>query len=247
MLDLEVSVLMQMPGMGEVRRAESFRTALTTQKKRLLKPTQDQFQFERTKVEKNLKKREIEEEHSGMDFLFSALQKLSLKSRRDGQKNGDQGEMTPPTPPTTPDHFDSTPSSPLLERYTSNTLDDTLGKTPVSADCPLLKKSPQDPVRRRLRSFNKSLKKAQSFRISREKMCPQKSVSQPILEPKERREVTFIVRKSMLGRIGWKIMPEDENLDLKMNKDILGQVLERIRSMQYSGEVVPDKISITVQ
>lgn len=250
MLELEVSVPDQMLGMGErreVSRAESFRTVLTTQKKRLLRRTQDQNQYERTKVEKDIKKKEEEDEHTGMAFLFGALQKLSLKSRKDSEKGGDKGKMTPPTPPTTPDQNDSTPSSPLLKRYSPDLPEDSHGKTPVSADCPLLKKSPQDPVRRRLRSFNKSLKKAQSFRMSRDKMCLQKSISQPILEPLERREVTFIVRKSILGRVGWKIMPEDENLDLKMNKDILRQVLERIRSMQYSGEVVPDKISIMLQ
>ena len=42
-------------------------------------------------------------------------------------------------------------------------------------------------------------------------------------------EVTFKIKKSTLGRIGWKIMPEDDSLNLKMNKDILNQVLERIR------------------
>ena len=28
---------------------------------------------------------------------------------------------------------------------------------------------------------------------------------------------------------GWRIMPEDDSLNLKMNKDILNQVLERIK------------------
>ena len=42
-------------------------------------------------------------------------------------------------------------------------------------------------------------------------------------------EVTFRVKKSTLGRVGWRIMPEDDSLNLKMNQDILNQVLERIR------------------
>ena len=42
-------------------------------------------------------------------------------------------------------------------------------------------------------------------------------------------EITFKVKKSKLGRTGWKIMPEDETLNLKINRNILNEVLERIR------------------
>ena len=42
-------------------------------------------------------------------------------------------------------------------------------------------------------------------------------------------EVAFRIKKSTLGRIGWRIMPEDDSLNLKMNQDILNQVLEKIR------------------
>ena len=42
-------------------------------------------------------------------------------------------------------------------------------------------------------------------------------------------EITFKVKKSKLGRTGWKIMPEDESLNLKINRNILNEVLERIR------------------
>ena len=42
-------------------------------------------------------------------------------------------------------------------------------------------------------------------------------------------EITFRVKKSKLGRTGWKIMPEDESLNLKINRNILNEVLERIR------------------
>ena len=74
------------------------------------------------------------------------------------------------------------------------------------------------------------------------------------------REISFKVKKTMMGRIGkkpeqnqndlinrsfrkscfwlskkfcllpgWRIMPEDDSLNLKMNKDILNQVLESIK------------------
>ena len=43
------------------------------------------------------------------------------------------------------------------------------------------------------------------------------------------KEISFKVKKSKLGRTGWKIMPEDETMNLKINKKILDEVLERIR------------------
>ena len=68
---------------------------------------------------------------------------------------------------------------------------------------------------------------------------------------------------------GWRIMPEDESLNLRMNKDILNQVLERIRwgnhhapslpycpllsiaplprDLQYTGEPVPEIITLKLQ
>jgi len=42
-------------------------------------------------------------------------------------------------------------------------------------------------------------------------------------------------------------MPEDDNLNLKINAQILEQVMARIRDMQFSGEVVPAKMSIVIQ
>ena len=47
------------------------------------------------------------------------------------------------------------------------------------------------------------------------------------------KEVTFLIKKSLSGRIGWKIMPEDDNLNLKINATILEQVMARIRWKQH--------------
>ena len=33
-------------------------------------------------------------------------------------------------------------------------------------------------------------------------------------------QVSFLIRKSLLGRSGWKVMPEDDSLNLKMNKEL---------------------------
>ena len=51
----------------------------------------------------------------------------------------------------------------------------------------------------------------------------------PKLPPK--REVTFRVKKTATGRSGWKIMPEDESLNLQINKEVLNQCLERLKSV----------------
>jgi len=116
----------------------------------------------------------------------------------------------------------------------------------VPQNSPLLTKIKPDPIIQRIRSFNRSLKKAHSFRLSRERTSgPQEDGSkEPAAGTFGGREVTFKIKKTTLGRIGWKIMPDDESLNLRMNKEILDQVLDRIRTMQYSGESVPDKISV---
>merc|ERR1719458_593422 len=123
----------------------------------------------------------------------------------------------PPAPPTPP-------PSPAVTR------------TPVPQDSPLLQKAvPQDPILKRIRSFNKSLKKAQSFRLTRAKSKSVEKIVEPEVEETfSGREISFKVKKTMMGRIGWRIMPEDDSLNLKMNKDILNQVLESIKYVKCS-------------
>jgi len=122
--------------------------------------------------------------------------------------------------------------------------DSPVRKTPVSADSPLLSKAPTDPARRRLKSFNKTIRRARSFRASREKSVDKSGVSEVELRGQE---VSFIIKKSLSGRVGWKIMPEDETLNLRINAAILEQVMNRIRELQFSGSVVPDKMSLRIQ
>jgi len=121
---------------------------------------------------------------------------------------------------------------------------DFRSKTPVPADSPLLQKAVVNPSIKRIKSFNKSLRRARSFRMSREKSCDPEKAS--TTNPDLGTEVTFLIRKSMSGRIGWKIMPEDENLNLRLNKNILEEVMSRVRDMQLSGQTVPEKISIKI-
>ena len=39
----------------------------------------------------------------------------------------------------------------------------------------------------------------------------------------------FLISKTMSGRIGWKIMAEDENINIRMNREGVEQVMQRIR------------------
>ena len=42
-------------------------------------------------------------------------------------------------------------------------------------------------------------------------------------------EVTFLLAKTLSGRMGWKIMTEDEELSLRINIKGVEQVMRRIR------------------
>ena len=41
--------------------------------------------------------------------------------------------------------------------------------------------------------------------------------------------VTFIIKKHQTGKEGWKIMPEDESFNIKLNASILGQAAHTVR------------------
>ena len=42
--------------------------------------------------------------------------------------------------------------------------------------------------------------------------------------------VTFLIRKSLTGRSGWRIMTENENMNLRVNRETIEMVTEKIRS-----------------
>merc|ERR1711997_587278 len=230
-----------------VERVESFRTSLMTQKQRLLKQTQLQNTIDKAKLDSDLKKEE-EEQKSTKEIIFGALRKISGGSRKNSKEQKVEAPKSEsPSGGASPGTFlapdcssvcppPPVPASPSQERT----------RTPVPSDSPLLSKVRPDPILKRIRSFNKSLKKASSFRAAREKTSDlvREKVETPVLMLNN--EITFKVKKSKLGRAGWKIMPEDETLNLRINRNILSDVLERIRTMEYSGEVVPEKITIVV-
>ena len=41
--------------------------------------------------------------------------------------------------------------------------------------------------------------------------------------------VTFIIKKHQRGKDGWKIMPEDQSFNIKINASILAQAVETVR------------------
>merc|ERR1711936_704850 len=105
--------------------------------------------------------------------------------------------------------------------------DSPLRKTPIPPDSALFSKPPPDATRQRVKIFTRSLRKARSFRATMEKSA-QPAQEAAVLDLTGK-EVSFLIKKSMSGRVGWKIMPEDDNLNLKINATILEQVMSRIR------------------
>ena len=72
---------------------------------------------------------------------------------------------SPRTPPNSPEILPPKPPSPLVAVART--------RTPIPSDSPLLSKVRPDPILKRIRSFNKSLKKASSFRQNRGKASEQ--------------------------------------------------------------------------
>ena len=77
---------------------------------------------------------------------------------------------SPRTPPNSPEILPPKPPSPLVAAART--------RTPIPSDSPLLSKVRPDPILKRIRSFNKSLKKASSFRQNRGKASEQVRVRQ---------------------------------------------------------------------
>eukprot|EP00092_Neocalanus_flemingeri_P001436 GFUD01001534.1.p1 GENE.GFUD01001534.1~~GFUD01001534.1.p1 ORF type:complete len:196 (-),score=72.29 GFUD01001534.1:121-708(-) len=133
--------------------------------------------------------------------------------------------------------------SPLPPQFPAYT-DNIPAKTSIPSDSPLFSQPSDDETRKRFKNFNKTVRRARSFRAARERI--QQQVEEPELNLRGQ-EVTFLIKKSLAGRIGWKIMPEDEKMNMKMNKECVEQVMERIRDLQFTGETVPDEITIVVE
>eukprot|EP00092_Neocalanus_flemingeri_P048999 GFUD01056167.1.p1 GENE.GFUD01056167.1~~GFUD01056167.1.p1 ORF type:complete len:230 (+),score=68.73 GFUD01056167.1:68-691(+) len=150
--------------------------------------------------------------------------------------------------------FSSSLSSSSVSRrssLSSSTPESDIRKPAIPADSPLLTKPPTDSRRKRFCSFNKDLRRARRFRASREREISAEKSPSPCNPPPspslQGHCVTFLIKKSLTGKVGWKIMPEDDNLNLRMNCQVLEQVLTRIRDLQYSGQEVPSRMCLVVE
>lgn len=130
------------------------------------------------------------------------------------------------------------PESPLLPPTP-----DSPRKTPIPSDSPLLTHKPDNEALKRVRSFNRSLRKARNFRMHREKSAHHE---EPDPDP-ELKEITFTIRKTKFGRRGWKVMPEDECNLKRLNAEIMERVMARIRDMEFSGKVIPEKMTVPIE
>ena len=98
------------------------------------------------------------------DFGFNNRQNVFSNGLNSNYVFSRNDQQAPPGPPPTiltlPRVTATPPNSPVGPART---------RTPVPADSPLLSKVRQDPILKRFRSFNRSLKKASSFRQARDR------------------------------------------------------------------------------
>eukprot|EP00092_Neocalanus_flemingeri_P060226 GFUD01072163.1.p1 GENE.GFUD01072163.1~~GFUD01072163.1.p1 ORF type:complete len:183 (+),score=50.73 GFUD01072163.1:68-616(+) len=131
----------------------------------------------------------------------------------------------------------TTPSPSPLSSYSTI-------KTPIPPDSPLLTQPSNNKSTKSMPSYAKTVRIAKNYKAGRKKI--DKKVGESVLDLRGE-EVTFLIERSRSGRVGWKIMPEDEELNLRMNYSCLREVMDRIRDMQFSGEVIPSRISVVMK
>merc|ERR1719471_2006684 len=138
----------------------------------------------------------------------------------------DINELSPLSTPAvsrSPSPFDLRASSPY---NISRSPSPRTTRSPIPPSSPLLSPMRASPQLSRVKSFNKELRRARSFRNAREKSASRNSsaansrCSSPCTESflqrhKIGQEVSFSIKKSFGSRKGWKIMPDDgqQNID----------------------------------
>ncbi len=102
----------------------------------------------------------------------------------------------------------------------------------------------------RMRSYNRNMRRAKSFRGSMRERSLSGSGRYIRKEAKIDNQVdvkkvaAFKVSRSKFGRKGWKVMPEEDNLDLKESAGAIEKVMARIKDLEFSGKDVPDTITV---
>jgi len=105
---------------------------------------------------------------------------------------------------------------------------------------------PQPPHLERVKSFNRNVRRARSFRgMRRERSLDCMAMRSKAETPAE--EVTFALSQRKHGRRGWKVMPDGAGGG-DLRDPVVSAAVERvaamIRQMEFAGHVVPEKITI---
>ena len=128
-------------------------------------------------------------------------------------------------------------------------------KSPVAPDSPLLRPStPSSPSSRRARELQREARRARNFRGSLERSGSRSRGGTPVPRgstptPKSPMaisgsEISFSIKPSVGGRKGWKIMPDEDNVE--PDPEMLQRVIDMIHEMEFSGRAVPERITMKV-
>merc|ERR1712106_186860 len=126
-------------------------------------------------------------------------------------------------------------------------------RSPIPFSSPLLFPNTASPALKRVKSFNKELRRARSFRAAREKSSSRQNSAVNSRNPSPRKgidnekasdqnqEVSFSIKRALGSRKGWKILAEDGN---SLDGSALRTVVGMIKDMEMQGFAVPERISI---
>merc|ERR1712106_104074 len=164
----------------------------------------------------------------------------------------DIGELSPLSTPS-----GSPPRSPspyeLVPRCISRSPSPCSMRSPIPSSSPLLFPNTASPALKRVKSFNKELRRARSFRAAREKSSSRQNSAVNSRNPSPRKgidnekasdqnqEVSFSIKRALGSRKGWKILAEDGN---SLDGSALRTVVGMIKDMETQGFAVPERISI---
>ncbi len=117
----------------------------------------------------------------------------------------------------------------------------------------------------KMKSFNRTLRRARSFRGGRERSCSNASEyrrpnnnnncnnnnnEKNSTKSGSKRSMTYCVQRTKYGRKGWKVMlppeAEEDNDKAFFDKAALEKVMGRIRDLEFSGKEVPERITVEV-
>ncbi|CAB4068958.1 unnamed protein product [Lepeophtheirus salmonis] len=121
----------------------------------------------------------------------------------------------------------------------------------------IMKKGMKSLIRREgvtlnINYFEITLKVGRSISCSPWSISPSRSPTfpkeEPNLSPYEHlSKITFLIKRSTFGRTGWKVMPEDIDIDMNRLPDsLLANIMGILREAELSGKAVPEKITLNL-